>query len=160
MGSRLFLLLLAVSLAACATSRHTLSESKSGLIEMRSTFDVAETTSRLQAALDKAGMTQFAVIDHAAGAQSVGLPLGPTRVVIFGNPKAGTPLMRCAQEAAIDLPMKALIYEDAVGDVWYAYNAADYLNRRHTLTGCETPISKITVALSRFADIATGRITP
>ncbi|MEO0367107.1 MAG: DUF302 domain-containing protein [Pseudomonadota bacterium] len=156
MGSRLFLLLLAVSLAACATSRHTLSESKSGLIEMRSTFDVAETTSRLQAALDKAGMTQFAVIDHAAGAQSVGLPLGPTRVVIFGNPKAGTPLMQCAQTVGIDLPMKALIYENAQGEVWYVYNDPVYLASRHAIEGCDAVIDKVSGALSKFASAATG----
>lgn len=148
-----------LTLAACATSK-TPETTDNGLTRVKSNASVAVTVARLQRALDKAGMRQFGVVDHADGAKQIGQTLRPTQLVIFGNPKAGTPLMRCAQEAAIDLPMKALVYKDAVGDVWYAYNAIDYLDRRHTLTGCETPISKISVALARFADIATGRITP
>ncbi|MEN7344120.1 MAG: DUF302 domain-containing protein [Pseudomonadota bacterium] len=153
------LLVMLLGLAACATGTSS-TTTDNGLIRIKSNASVEVTVKRLQRALDKAGMKQFGLIDHAAGASAIGQALRPTQVVIFGNPKAGTPLMRCAQEVAIDLPMKALIYQDANGDVWYAYNGADYLDQRHNLSGCETPIARITGALARFADIAAGRTTP
>ena len=156
MSLRIFALTLTLCLAACATSQSTSTDSGNGLVELRSAHSVERTTARLQAALDKAGMKQFATIDHAAGAKAAGLSLRPTRVVIFGNPKAGTPLMRCAQTVGIDLPMKALIYTDADGQVWYAYNDPAYLASRHAIEGCDAVISRISGALAKFASAATG----
>jgi uncharacterized protein (DUF302 family) len=79
----------------------------------------------------------------------------PTELIIFGNPKVGTPLMQCAQSAAIDLPQKALIWEDANGEVWLSYNNPAYLVERHKVTGCEPVVEKITTALANFAKVAT-----
>ena len=90
----------------------------SGLLRVKSAHDVSTTADRLVNALNAKGMTVFDRIDHAAGAQKAGLELAPTTLVIFGNPKVGTPLMQCAITAAIDLPQKMLIWQDDNGDVW------------------------------------------
>lgn len=102
-------------------------------------------------------MTVFRVIDHAAGARGAGLELRPTRVVIFGNPNIGTRLMQCSQTAAIDLPQKALIWEDADGDTWLGYNAAEYVGERHDTGPCDGVVRKIGNALNAFARAATAR---
>ena len=126
-----------------------------GLIQLKSNHSVKQTTKNLVKVLEKKGMTVFDVIKHKKGAHKVGKKLRPTTVVIFGNPKVGTPLMQCAQTAAIDLPQKALIYKDANGQVWYAYNSPQYLVARHNIKGCEKPLAKITKALGNFARAAT-----
>lgn len=122
-----------------------------GMVRIASAHDVATTTERLVDALESKGMTVFEVIDHAAGAANAGLELRPTRVVIFGNPKVGTPLMQCSQTAAIDLPQKALIWEDAAGDTWLGYNAAEYVADRHGTGPCNGIVDKIGKALNAFA---------
>jgi uncharacterized protein (DUF302 family) len=104
-----------------------------GLISMASGFSARETMDRLVAALSSRGFTMFARVDHADGAAKVGMALRPTEVVIFGNPKGGTPLMQDQQTAGIDLPLKALVWEDADGKVWLAYNDPAWLARRHGL---------------------------
>ena len=104
-----------------------------GLITIRSGNGPADTMNRLEVELKAKGMTIFARIDHAAGAQAVGLALRPTEVLIFGNAKAGTPLMQSVQSIGIDLPLKALVYEDANGKVWLAYNNPAWLAQRHGL---------------------------
>ncbi len=126
-----------------------------GLIQLKSHHSVKQTTKNLLDVLKKKGMTVFKVINHKKGAKKVGKKLRPTTVVIFGNPKVGTPLMQCAQTAAIDLPQKALIYKDAKGQVWYAYNNPQYLVTRHNIKECEKPLAKITKALGNFAKAAT-----
>jgi uncharacterized protein (DUF302 family) len=104
-----------------------------GLISVQSRVSGTETLDRLLAALATRKLTVFARIDHAAGAASVGLPLRPTEVVIFGNPKGGTAPMQDRQSAGIDLPLKALIFEDADGKAWLTYNDPAWIAERHGL---------------------------
>jgi uncharacterized protein (DUF302 family) len=104
-----------------------------GLTTIASAHSVAETIDRLVAAITPLGMNVFARIDHAAGAASIGMPLRPTLLVLFGNPKGGTPLMQDQQTAGIDLPLKALAWEDANGKVWLSYNEAAWIAARHGL---------------------------
>jgi uncharacterized protein (DUF302 family) len=104
-----------------------------GLVSVQSRVSARETLDRLLAALVTRKLTVFARVDHAAGAASVGLPLRPTDVVIFGNPKGGTALMQDQQSAGIDLPLKALIWEDAGGQAWLSYNDPAWIAERHGL---------------------------
>lgn len=127
-----------------------------GLVNVASRHDVQNTADRLESVLKQKHMTVFARIDHAAGAAGVGKTLRPTQLIIFGNPKVGSPLMLCRQQAGIDLPQKALIWEDAAGKVWLSYNDPAYLSGRHGLSQCAPVIEKITKALAKFAQAATG----
>jgi uncharacterized protein (DUF302 family) len=104
---------------------------RDGLITLSSRYPARDTVDRLLAALAKRNMTVFARIDHAAGAASAGLSLRPTEVVLFGNPKAGTALMQDRQSAGIDLPLKALVWQDADGKVWLGYNDPAWIAQRH-----------------------------
>lgn len=104
---------------------------ENGLVLVRSRYSVEETVSRLEAAFKEKGMQVFAVIDHSGEAEKVGLKMRPTKVVIFGSPKGGTPLMVASPTLAIDLPLKALVAEDAEGEVWVTYNSPEYLQERH-----------------------------
>ena len=125
-----------------------------GLVKVESNHSVEDTVQRLEALLNEKGLTIFAKIDHAAGASSVGQELRPTQLVIFGNPKVGTPLMQCSQSTAIDLPQKALIWMDETGKVWIGYNDPEYLDLRHDLSGCEAPLEKVKQALSSLTQAA------
>ncbi len=127
-----------------------------GLVTLKSAHDVETTADRLVSALEDKGMTIFQRVDHAAGAREVGQELGPTELVVFGNPEVGTPLMRCARTAGIDLPQKALIWEDDNGEVFFAYNNPRYLVKRHGIEGCEEVIATIEKALANFARAATA----
>jgi len=102
-----------------------------GLTTISSSYGPKETMDRLEAEIKAKGMTVFARIDHAAGAAQAGLSLRPTEVLIFGNAKAGTPLMQSNQTIGIDLPLKALVWQDADGKVWLSYNAPSWLAQRH-----------------------------
>ena len=104
-----------------------------GLTTVRSEYSAEDTLERLEAEIKARGIDVFARIDHAAGATMAGLPLRPTTVLIFGNAKAGTPLMQADQAVGIDLPLKALVYEDASGAVWLAYNDPHWIAERHGL---------------------------
>jgi uncharacterized protein (DUF302 family) len=104
-----------------------------GILSKRSNYSVDATLERLKSALQAKGVTIFAVVDHSGEAEKVGLKMPPTKLVIFGSPKAGTPLMLAAPSIAIDLPLKILIREDAQGTVWVSYNAPAYLQQRHGL---------------------------
>lgn len=126
-----------------------------GLITLKSNHSVKNTADRLEKQLNEKGMTIFKRVNHTAGAKKAGLELRPTELVIFGNPKVGTPLMQCQQTAAIDLPQKALIWEDKAGDVWLAYNDPDYMAKRHGIKGCDKAIKKVKGALRQFAESAT-----
>ncbi len=128
---------------------------ENGLITIKSSHSVKQTVDRLESVLKEKGMTVFTRVDHANGAKKVGLQLRPTELLIFGNPKVGTPLMQCSQSAAIDLPQKALAYEDREGQVWLAYNNPHYLANRHKITGCDEVIKKIENALKNFSNAAT-----
>lgn len=134
----------------------SLSFADNGLISIKSSHDVQGTADRLENTLREKGMTVFIRINHAQGAQKVGKHLRPTELLIFGNPKVGTPLMQCSQSVAIDLPQKALIWEDEAGHVWFSYNDPRYLAKRHGITECVNVIKKIEKALSNFAHAATS----
>ncbi len=126
-----------------------------GIIKIRSRHSVSETIDKLEAILKHKGMSVFKRVDHAAGAKKAGMDLRPTQLLIFGNPKVGTPLMLCSQTVALDLPQKALAYRDRDGQVWLSYNDPAYLARRHQIEGCDKPLQKVTKALARFAAVAT-----
>src|SRR6267143_6287418 len=104
-----------------------------GLTTIPSSFGPKDTMDRLEAEIKARGMTVFARIDHAAGAAQAGLSLRPTEVLLFGNAKAGTPLMQANQTIGIDLPLKALVWQDADGKVWLSYNEPNWLATRHGL---------------------------
>jgi uncharacterized protein (DUF302 family) len=103
----------------------------SGLIHLKSPYSVPETLKRLESELQARTLTVFARINHSGEAEKVGLKMRPTQLVIFGSPKAGTPLMVASPTLAIDLPLKALVWEDHDGKVWVSYNSPEYLKRRH-----------------------------
>jgi uncharacterized protein (DUF302 family) len=104
---------------------------EAGLVQVASRYSVDESVRRLEAAFAEKGLKVFAVIDHSGEAEKAGLKMRPTKVVLFGSPKAGTPLMVAAPSLAIDLPLKALVAEDAAGKVWVTYNSPEYLQQRH-----------------------------
>ncbi len=126
-----------------------------GFINVKSNHSVKETADRLETVLKQKGMTMFIRIDHAAGAKKVGKNLRPTELVIFGNPKVGSPLMQCSQTVGLDLPQKALIWEDEAGQVWFSYNVPGYLDKRHGLAKCSPVLKKVENALKNFAVAAT-----
>lgn len=126
-----------------------------GMITLKSDHSVSATADRLESLLNQKGMTVMNRIDHSAGAAGVGLELRPTEVVIFGNPKVGTLLMQCARSVAIDLPQKALIWEDESGQVWLGYNDPMYLQQRHDIEGCDAVLEKVSGALNNFGTAAT-----
>jgi uncharacterized protein (DUF302 family) len=127
-----------------------------GLTTIPSGFEPRDTMNRLETAVKAKGMTVFARIDHAAGAAAVGLSLRPTEVLIFGNAKGGTPLMQAVQTIGVDLPLKALVWQDASGKTWLSYNDPDWLAKRHELGGeTEAAVKMMTGALAVFAKAAT-----
>ena len=128
-----------------------------GLITIRSSYGPEDTMSRFEAEVRAKGMNVFARVDHAAGAAVVGLSLRPTEVLIFGNAKAGTPLMQSMQTIGIDLPLKALVWQDASGSTWLSYNDPSWLAKRHGLDGATgAVIAKMTRVLDDVARTATG----
>jgi len=143
--------LLAIVLATLAHGAYA----EEGLVTVESNNDVSTTTDKLVAAVESKGIKVFARIDHAAGAKSVDMELAPTELVIFGSPKVGTPLMQCGRTIGIDLPLKALVWQDADGKVWLAYYDPTYLAERHGLDGCVEPLKKVGGALKMFAEAAT-----
>jgi uncharacterized protein (DUF302 family) len=104
-----------------------------GLIDKTSNHSVEETLEKLKSILQAKGVTLFMIVDHSGEAAKVGLKMRPTKLAIFGSPKAGTPLMLAAPSSAIDLPLKILIWEDGAGKVWVSYNSPAYLQERHGL---------------------------
>lgn len=106
-------------------------ENKNGLIHTQSPRSVDETLQRLRSILESKGLMIFTTIDHSGEAAKVGMEMHPTKLVIFGSPKGGTPVMLAAPTTAIDLPLKALIWEDAQSKVWITQNSTDYLQQRH-----------------------------
>jgi uncharacterized protein (DUF302 family) len=106
---------------------------ENGIVSKKSNYSVDETLERLKQTLEAKGVTIFAIVDHSGEAEKVGLKMPPTKLVIFGNPKAGTPLMLAAPSSAIDLPLKILIRQDIDATVWVSYNSPAYLLERHGL---------------------------
>ena len=126
-----------------------------GVIEIKSANGVKDTINKLESAAKERGLIIFARIDHAAGAQKIGKTLRPTELIIFGNPQGGTPLMECAQSAGIDLPLKALAWEDAAGQTWLGYNDPQYLATRHGAKDCAPVVAGLRKALAGLAAEAT-----
>ena len=111
---------------------------------------------RLVAEINATGMTVFARIDHATGAAEVGLNLRPTELIIFGNARGGTPLMQAAQTVGIDLPLKALVWEDAAGNTWISYNEPKWIVQRHDVANPQPIVTKMADLLSAISTAAAG----
>ncbi len=128
-----------------------------GLVTVKSSFAAKETADRVDRLAKERGMKLFNRIDHAEGARTVGMPLRPTEVLIFGNPKGGTPLMMCEQSVGIDLPLKMLVWEDENGAVWVGYSDPEVLKDRHGVTGCDEVLGKMKGFLGKLAADAAHR---
>lgn len=123
-----------------------------GLTTIASSLGAKQTMDRLEAEVKAKGLTVFARVDHAAGAAAVGMPLRPTELLVFGNARGGTPLMQANQVVGIDLPLKALVYEDAAGKVWLAYDNPSWIAQRHGLgAGVDATVQTLTKVLETFA---------
>lgn len=129
-----------------------------GLMTVPGSLGPKETMDRLEAEVRAKGMTIFARIDHAAGAAQVGLTLGPTELLIFGSAKAGTPLMQSSQTIGIDLPLKALVWQDASGKTWLSYNDPAWLAKRHGIGTGSQPVTDAMTAVLRA--VVTKAATP
>ena len=125
-----------------------------GMIVVPSTHDVATTMDKLESIVKSKGMKVMARVNHTANAESVGMELRPTQLLIFGNPKVGTPLMLCSQSIAIDLPQKMLVWESEDGEVFLGFNDPAYLKSRHSTGGCDKVFEMVTGALNNFAKAA------
>ena len=127
-----------------------------GLVTLQSPYPAKDTMNRLEDAAKQRGLNVFARIDHAAGAARIGKTLRPTELLIFGNPQGGTPFMECAQSVGIDLPLKALVWEDAQGQVWLGYNDPAWIAQRHGTAQCPAAAA-IGKALSNLAESVVAR---
>ena len=122
-----------------------------GLIATSSPYDVAETSDRIENIIKEKGLTVFTRINHSDNAANVELDLNPTEVLIFGNPKVGTPLMKCSATTAIDLPQKILVYEDTNNQTQVIYNDPAYLQQRHNINGCDRVLEKVSGVLKTIS---------
>lgn len=122
-----------------------------GLTTIQSHFEPEETMNWLEAEIKARGMSVFARINHAALAAEAGLTLHPTEVIVFGNPRGGTPLMQVNQTIGIDLPLKALVWQDASGKTWLSYNEPSWLAKRHGVAGTEQAVAMMSKALGDIA---------
>jgi uncharacterized protein (DUF302 family) len=126
---------------------------KNGIIDVPSNHSVDETVERVKGILQAKGITLFALVDHSGEAAKVGMTMPPTKLLIFGSPKAGTPLMLAAPSIAIDLPLKILVWEDSQGKVWVSYNSPEYLKERHGLPADLVPnIAVVEVLAAKAAE--------
>ena len=126
------------------------------MIDLKSPHAAKATMDKLEELVKQRGLSVFARIDHAAGAAKVNKSLRATELLIFGNPQGGTPLMECAQTAGIDLPLKALVWEDAAGQVWLGYNDPAYLAQRHGAAACPV-VENLRKALGGLAEATVAR---
>lgn len=140
---------------ATLLSISTIAFAADGMIAVKSPYTAQQTMDRLEQNVKQKGLNVFARIDHAAGAVKIGKTLRPTELLIFGNPQGGSPFMECAQTVGIDLPLKALVWEDAQGQVWLGYNDPAYLAQRHGVATCPVAV-KLSKAL---ADLVQTSIT-
>lgn len=132
----------------------TLAVASDGLIAVKSPHSAKATMDRLEDIVKQKGLNVFVRVDHAAGAAKIGKTLRPTEVLIFGNPQGGTPFMECAQAVGIDLPLKALVWEDAAAQVWLGYNDPAWLAKRHGAAECPAA-ANLSKALAGIAGAAT-----
>lgn len=146
-----------ISLGIIALSASFSVAASDGLVKYESNYSVQETADRFEDIAKSKGLTLFARVDHQKNAASVNLELRPTEVIIFGNPKVGTPLMQCAQDVAIDLPQKVMVSEDDNKKVWLTYNNPTYLMERHQIQGCDEVIKKISGVLSKLSEATVAK---
>jgi len=144
-----------LAIVACLAAG-SLASAADGLLVVKSPYSAKDTMNRLEDRVKQRGLNVFARIDHAAGAAKVGKTLRPTEVIIFGNPQGGTPFMECAQTVGIDLPLKALVWEDASSQVWLGYNDPEFLGQRHGVTQCAV-IGNLRKALADIVEAAVAR---
>lgn len=128
-----------------------------GMLSIESQYNVKTTADRLETILNEKGMTVFNRIKHSDSAEKIGIQLNNTELIIFGNPKAGSPLMKCQQTIAIDLPQKALVWEDKNNKAWISYNDIRYLEKRHDVKTCKKVISKIAKILVNITTSAANK---
>ena len=126
-------------------------QKEEGIVKIPSHHSVDETVDKLKTILKSKGVTLFALVDHSGEAEKVGIKMSPTKLLIFGNPKSGTPLMLAAPSAALDLPLKILVAEDSQGKVWISYNSPEYLKQRHGLPENLLPNIAVVQALAAAA---------
>lgn len=143
-----------MALLTLHTTRAVKTDVLNGLTSVASSFGPKETMDRLETEIRAQGMAVFARIDHAAGAAEVGLTLRPTELIIFGNARGGTPLMQSVQTVGIDLPLKALVWQDATRKTWLSYNEPRWIAQRHSVANAEQVVSKLAAALSAMARTA------
>ena len=144
-----------LAIVACLAAS-SVAAAADGLTVLMSPHSAKDTMNRLEDVVRKRGLNVFARIDHTAGAAKVGKTLRPTEVIIFGNPEGGTPFMECAQTVGIDLPLKALVWEDASSQVWLGYNDPGFLGQRHGVPQCAV-IGNLRKALAGIAESAVAR---
>ena len=125
-----------------------------GLIDVASKHSFEDTADNLEKILLSNGMTVFARVPHSSDAQKIGIELQPVELIIFGNPQVGGKLMQCAKTVAIDLPLKALVWQDEDDQVWISYNDPVYLKERHNITGCDIQLNNISGALDKLTAAA------
>jgi uncharacterized protein (DUF302 family) len=130
---RWYLVLLLAAFVLPAPAADNAVHNKNGIVDVPSNHSVDQTVDKLKSILQSKGITLFIVIDHSGEAAKVGMKMPPTKLLIFGNPKGGTPLMLAAPSIALDLPLKILVWEDSQGKVWLSYNSPEYLKERHGL---------------------------
>ena len=140
----------------CILVSTSLATAAEGLIAVKSPHSAKDTMNRLEEIVKQRNLIVFARIDHAAGAAKVGKTLRPTEVLIFGNPQGGTPFLECAQSVGIDLPLKALVWEDASSQVWLAYNDPTFLAKRHGVAQCPA-VEALRKVLASIAEAAIAR---
>ena len=146
----------ALALAALLSLVAISSNAADGLVSLKSPYSAVVTMDRLEALVKQKGLNVFARIDHAEGAAKIGKTLRPTQLLIFGNAQGGTPLMECAQSVGIDLPLKALAWEDESGQAWIGYNDPEYLAKRHEVSDCPAA-ANLKKALSGFAEATVAK---
>ncbi len=127
------------------------------IISIKSPYSIEKTAKRFEEILKKKGLTIFARINHSENAASVNLDLAPSEVIIFGNPKIGTPLMKCSKTVAIDLPQKALFWKDDKDQTWLSYNNPEYLKGRHNIKDCDQLLIKVSNVLNKLTKAATSK---
>lgn len=148
--------LIKVAAALVLSALLSVANAADGLVAVKSPHSAKATMDKLEELVKQRGLNVFVRIDHAAGAAKVGKSLRPTELLIFGNPQGGTPFMECEQTVGIDLPLKALVWEDASGQVWLGYNDPNFLAQRHGVTQCPV-VENLRKALSGLADSAVAR---
>ena len=142
--------------AALLATTATLAAAADGLIAVKSPHNPTETMKRLEDAVKARGLTVFARVDHAGGAAKVGKTLRPTELLIFGNPQGGTPFMECAQSVGIDLPLKALVWQDEQAQTWVGYNDPAWIAQRHGVPQCAV-VGNLRKALDGLAEAAVSK---